>query len=65
MAKFCSCSDWADLSDKNPDLFRWDKDYGWVLSWIEVEKKLTFSTINRYGLSINYCPLCGKELDKK
>ena len=64
MKIFCSCPDWADISSKNPDLFRWDDDYGWVLSWIEVDKRTTYSKIHRYGLSINYCPLCGNALEK-
>lgn len=64
MTNFCDCPDWKDISIKNPDLFRWDNDYGWVLSWIELDKRKNHSNIHRYGLSIHYCPLCGKELEK-
>lgn len=62
MKDFCNCEDWYDLSRNNTTLFKWDPAYGWVLHWVELTDEKGFTQIHRYGISINFCPMCGKKL---
>ena len=58
---FCTCDDW--LSIKDHEVFVNDPTYGWTLQWIELTKEgETSSLVNKYGVQINYCPMCGKKL---
>ena len=60
--EFCSCKDWQDIAKKNPSVFRWVEPYGWVLSWKELIDEVSHSRVYTYGISIHYCPICGKKL---
>lgn len=59
MKDMCSCKDWEDLKHGNPNVFRWDPTNGWVLHWIELTEDPGFTQVHRYGISINFCPMCG------
>jgi hypothetical protein len=60
--EFCSCDDWKIIKDQNRTLFVWDDKYGWVIRWIELVKEKAHSSVNVYGIKINFCPMCGKKL---
>lgn len=62
MEEFCVCKDGINLKKNQNILFRWDSVYGWVLNWIEITEESGYSQVHRYGISIKYCPMCGKEL---
>lgn len=64
MRDFCECKDWKVLQRSNSELFKWNSPYGWVISWIELTNEKTHTQVHRYSISINYCPICGKELEK-
>jgi hypothetical protein len=62
MKELCNCKDWKELKRNKANIFRWDPTYGWVLSWIELSDETSFTQVHRYGVSINFCPMCGKHL---
>jgi len=59
---FCSCEEWKNIKDTHRELFVWQPPYGWVLSWIEVTQEKGYSYLHRYGIKINFCPICGNKL---
>lgn len=61
---FCSCDDWKFLKKNNHKVFRQDPAYGWVLQWIELTEEEGYTQVHRLGVEINYCPMCGKKLNK-
>jgi hypothetical protein len=65
MKDFCSCKDFEELKKNNSTIFRWDRAYGWILHWIELTDDSGFSRVHRYGIPINFCPMCGKILKSK
>ena len=62
MTELCGCEEWENIV-KSYELFEYKPPYGWVLSWTEVTKEKGYSQLHRYGISIRYCPMCGKPLD--
>ena len=38
MDEFCNCKEWENLVDSY-DLIKYDKEYGWVFSWVELTKE--------------------------
>ena len=62
MTDFCTCEDWKDLKNNNTSLFKKDPTYGWVLNWVELTNEAGYTQVHRYGISIHYCPMCGKKL---
>ena len=62
---FCDCDDWKTLEDNKSTLFLWKPPYGWVLHWKELTKERGYTKIHRYGISVNYCPMCGRKVDNK
>lgn len=60
MTDFCTCADWNSV--KNRDLFKWHEQYGWIIHWIELTKEKGYTQRHQYGLSIAFCPMCGKKL---
>lgn len=63
MKEFCTCKDGINLKKNQNTLFKWDSTYGWILNWIEITEESGYSQIHRYGISIKYCPMCGKKLN--
>ncbi len=61
---FCTCEDWKRIRASSPDIFIYDKDYGWLINWIELTNEFGYAKVHRYGIKINYCPMCGKCLCK-
>ena len=48
---------------RDHEIFENDETYGWILSWCELVKEQgKYNRINRYGIKINFCPMCGKKL---
>jgi hypothetical protein len=62
MKEFCECIAWQELKETNPSIFKWDNEYGWVITWIELTTERGYKQIHNYGISIKHCPLCGKKL---
>lgn len=62
MMDFCSCPDWEDLRKNNSTIIKWDPVYGWVLNWIELSDESGYTQVHRYGISIKFCPMCGKRV---
>lgn len=62
--EFCSCSDWKFLKNNNHEVFKQDPTYGWVLQWVELTEEEGYTQVHRFGVEINYCPMCGKRLNK-
>ena len=60
MEDFCSCKDWDSVKDNSP--FLYNEDYGWLITWILLTDELNHKKIHRYGVSIKFCPMCGKKL---
>ena len=58
----CNCQDWNTFLEHHPDLFIYDIDYGWILSWVELKNEKGYTQVSKYGISINYCPICGGAL---
>jgi len=61
MEDFCDCDDYKALKNNNQDLFKWHPSYGWVLSWIELTNEKGYTQIHKYGITTNFCPMCGKK----
>lgn len=62
MKDFCTCSGWKELKKNNSSIIKEDPVYGWVLSWIELTEDEGYTQVHRYGISINFCPMCGKKI---
>lgn len=62
MEDFCVCDDYITLKNSNRDLFKWHPSYGWVLSWIELTNEKGYTQIHKYGIAVNFCPMCGKKV---
>ena len=63
MERVCGCKDMKLIID-NYDIIKKDSQYGWIIQWIEISKeKNNKKRINNYGITINYCPLCGGFLE--
>lgn len=62
MTDFCTCNDWKDLKRNNSSLFKKDPTYGWILNWIELTNEDGYTQVHRYGVSIHFCPMCGRKL---
>ena len=60
---FCDCEDGINIVRNYPSLFVKDPSYGWVLHWVEYSNDYSHVTPHNYGLSINFCPMCGKKID--
>lgn len=60
---FCSCEAGKELEKQNRLLFNWDPVYGWVLGWIELTEENGYTQVHRYGIPIEFCPMCGKKLN--
>jgi hypothetical protein len=60
--EFCDCEDAQMLDRNNRELFKIQDPYGWVLSWIELTQEKGYTQVHRYGIKINYCPMCGKKI---
>lgn len=60
MEEFCNCKDWDSVKDNSP--FLYDKDYGWLITWIDLTNESNHTKVHRYGVSIGFCPMCGKKL---
>lgn len=61
MEEFCDCNEWRYVVDSY-DLFIWEPTYGWVLKWTELTKEKGYSKAHRYGITVEFCPKCGKKL---
>lgn len=59
---FCSCAAWEELRSNNSKTFVFDKTYGWVLCFIELVEEKGYTQVNRFGIPIYYCPMCGNKL---
>ena len=64
MKDFCVCRDWINIKENNPSIFKWDNVYGWLITWIELTDEKNHTKIHNYGVSIKYCPMCGKTLEE-
>ncbi len=64
MIDFCDCKEWKNLVGSY-DFIAWEPPYGWVMKWIEITKEKGYSQVHRYGIPIEFCPKCGKELQNK
>jgi hypothetical protein len=62
MKDFCNCSAWKDLREKGATIIKWDPTYGWVLNWIELTEEKGYTQVHRYGITIEFCPMCGRSL---
>jgi len=60
--KFCDCSAWKELISKHHKTFTYDSSYGWLVCWIELLEEKGYTQVNRFGVPINFCPMCGKRL---
>lgn len=64
MEDFCDCEDYkTKLKGNNKTLFQWHPSYGWVLSWIELTKEKGYTQIHNYGISVEFCPMCGRKVN--
>ena len=61
--EFCNCKDWDSVKENNP--FEFNDKYGWIIGWIELTDEVSHTKIHRYGISISFCPMCGKKLNCK
>jgi len=59
---YCDCNNANVAIKSKPDLITLDKEYGWVLSWINITEEKGYSQIHNYAIPIQYCPFCGKSL---
>lgn len=64
MNDFCDCEEWKNLKENHGNLFIWAPEYGWVISWIELSEEKARTQVHKYGLGIQFCPMCGKKLEK-
>ena len=56
----CSCFDALKSTlNLNEDVLVYDSDYGWYIILKDVEKIDNYIKINKYGLPIKFCPICG------
>ena len=62
MESGCDCSDWQDLIKSGRSIVKLDPVYSWILNWVELTEEKGYTQVHRYGMSIRYCPMCGKKL---
>jgi len=65
MPDFCTCDDWREISQHHPSIFKWDEDYGWLISWIDLGISKGRVVRSDYGIKIKFCPFCGRELNRE
>ncbi|RLD64792.1 MAG: hypothetical protein DRI84_08175 [Bacteroidetes bacterium] len=65
MSEFCTCTEFKNICEDHPTLFKLDDSYGWIVKWIELTQEDGYTKVHTYGISIKHCPLCGKELGDK
>jgi hypothetical protein len=58
----CDCKDFRELCLNDKEVFKWDEGYGWLLHWVEITEESGYTRLHRYGIPINYCPLCGRKI---
>lgn len=63
MEDFCECGNYKELQKGNKSLFQWHPPYGWVLSWIELTKEKGYTQIHKYGVPVEFCPMCGRKVN--
>ena len=63
MEDFCDCKEYKKLKKTDKDLFRWNPPYGWVLSWMELTTEKGYTQVHRYGISVRFCPMCGRKVN--
>jgi len=61
MKELCSCEDWKAI--RKHGLFEFDDSNGWIIKWIELTDDKTHTQVHRYGISIDFCPMCGEKLE--
>lgn len=64
MSAFCDCDGFVSLLKQGRSVFVEDPTYGVVLLWIELTEEKGYTQVNRYGIPISFCPMCGKLLNK-
>jgi len=62
MNDFCTCEEWLNFKENYGELFKWIPEYGWVISWVELTDEQTHTQVHKYGLGIQFCPMCGNKL---
>lgn len=62
MKDFCTCKEWEYLKESFPDFFQLLPSYGWVISYLTITEEGRHSRLHKYGIPIEFCPLCGKKL---
>jgi len=62
MIDFCTCEEWKNLKSNHKDLFKYIPEYGWIINWIELSKERAHTQVHKYGLGIQFCPMCGNKL---
>jgi len=61
MKEFCDCEDWKAV--RKNELFESNESNGWIIKWVELSDEGSHTQVHRYGISIDFCPMCGKKLD--
>lgn len=65
MPDFCVCENWRKISQRHPSVFKWDDDYGWLISWTDLSMSKGRVVRSDYGIKIEFCPFCGKKLNRE
>lgn len=60
---YCECGAWVELKSRHCKTFILDPSYGWLVCWIELLEEKGYTQVNRFGVPIKYCPMCGKLLN--
>lgn len=55
------CNDFYEFVNNN-EFVKEDAVYGTLLVFKDLIKKDNYYKIHRYGVQINYCPMCGSKL---
>lgn len=56
----CDCEDMRWMVDNNK-VFK-KEDGMWFLSWIELDRSVRNTQIERFGVKFDYCLFCGKKI---
>lgn len=56
----CTCDDIRILQESGKGLIEYNKEYGWILKWIELSSEPGYTQTHSYGVIIKYCPFCGR-----
>lgn len=63
ICKYCTCEDWKYLKDSHPDLFYLNSSSNkYYLNWIELTEEKGYTQVHKYGVYIEYCPICGNKI---